>query len=146
MNFSNSTTGKTERLKDQNSLAVQWKSFDWAKVGKEVNRLQTRIAKATVKGDKNKVKRLQYLLTHSLYAKAYAVKKVTSNKGKNTSGVDKKRWSTPTSKMKATLALTDKTINQNLLEESTSKRKEKTRNDRYASPPCMTELCRHCIH
>jgi RNA-directed DNA polymerase len=108
MNFSNSTTDKTERLKDQNSLAVQWESFDWTKVGKEVNRLQTRIAKATVKGDKNRVKRLQYLLTHSLYAKAYAVKKVTSNKGKNTSGVDKKLWSTPTSKMKATLALTDK--------------------------------------
>ena len=49
MNFSNSTTDKTERLKDQNSLAVQWESFDWAKVEKEVNRLQTRIAKATVK-------------------------------------------------------------------------------------------------
>ena len=89
MNFSNSTTDKTERLKDQSTLAVQWKSFDWAKVEKEVNRLQTRIAKAMVKGDKNKIKRLQYLLTHSLYAKAYAVKKVTSNKGKNTSGVDK---------------------------------------------------------
>lgn len=75
---------------------------------KDVNRLQTRIAKATVIGDMNKVKRLQYLLTHSFYAKAYAVKKVTSNKGKNTSGVDKKLWSTSASKMKATLALTDK--------------------------------------
>ncbi|MGE4274343.1 MAG: reverse transcriptase N-terminal domain-containing protein [Desulfitobacterium sp.] len=31
----------------------------------EVNRLQTRIARATEKCDKNKVKRLQYLLTHS---------------------------------------------------------------------------------
>ncbi len=49
MSFSNSTTDKTERLKDQSTLAVQWESFDWAKVGKEVNRLQTRIAKATVK-------------------------------------------------------------------------------------------------
>ncbi len=57
MNFSNSTTDKTERLKDQNTLAVQWESFGWAKVEKEVNRLQTRIAKATVKGDKNKIKR-----------------------------------------------------------------------------------------
>ena len=108
MNFSNSTTDKTERLKDENTLADQWESIDWAQVEKEVNRLQTRIAKATVKGDKNKVKRLQYLLTHSFYAKAYSVKKVTSNKGKNTSGIDKKLWSTSSSKMKAVLALTDK--------------------------------------
>ncbi len=108
MNFSNSTTDKTERLKDTKALANQWNLMDWAQVKKRVNRLQTRIAKATVKGDLNKAKRLQYLLTHSFHAKAYAVKKVTSNKGKNTSGVDKKLWSTPTSKMKATLALTDK--------------------------------------
>lgn len=57
---------------------------------------------------KNKVKRLQYLLTHSFAAKAYAVRKVTTNKGKNTSGVDKKLWSTAASKMKAVLTLTDK--------------------------------------
>ena len=108
MNFSNSTTDKTERLKDENTLADQWESIDWIQVEKEINRLQTRIAKATVKGDKNKVKRLQYLLTHSFYAKAYSVKKVTSNKGKNTSGIDKKLWSTSSSKMKAVFSLTDK--------------------------------------
>ena len=108
MNFSNSTTDKTERLKDEITLTDQWESIDWTQVEKEVNRLQTRIAKATVKGDKNKVKRLQYLLTHSFYAKAYSVKKVTSNKGKNTSGIDKKLWSTSSLKMKAVFALTDK--------------------------------------
>ncbi|TEB05972.1 hypothetical protein Psch_03014 [Pelotomaculum schinkii] len=108
MNFSNSTTDKTERLKDKKTLAAQWESIDWTRVQKDVNRLQTRIAKATVKGDKNKVKRLQYLLTHSFCAKSYAVKKVTSNKGKNTSGIDKKLWSTSSSKMKAVLTLSDK--------------------------------------
>jgi RNA-directed DNA polymerase len=108
MNFSNSTTVNTERLKDTKALANQWNLMDWAQVKKRVNRLQTRIAKATVKGDMNKVKRLQYLLTHSFHAKTYAVKKVTSNKGKNTSGVDKKLWSTSASKMKAVLSLTDK--------------------------------------
>ncbi|MBU7006783.1 reverse transcriptase N-terminal domain-containing protein [Phosphitispora fastidiosa] len=82
MNFSNSTTDKTEMLKDKNTLADQRASIYWT----QVNRLQARIAKATVKGDKNKVKRLQYLLTHSFYAKAYAVKKVTSNKGRTPLG------------------------------------------------------------
>jgi RNA-directed DNA polymerase len=108
MNFSNSMTDKTERLENNNSLTHQWESIDWLKVQRNVNRLQTRIAKATVQGKKNKAKRLQYLLTHSFCAKAYAVKKVTSNKGKNTSGVDKKLWSTSASKMKAIIAITDK--------------------------------------
>lgn len=108
MKFSNSTTDNTERLKDTKTLANQWDSIDWTQVQNDVNRLQSRIAKATVKGDKNKAKRLQYLLTHSFSAKAYAVKKVTTNKGKNTTGVDKKLWSTSASKMKAVLTLTDK--------------------------------------
>lgn len=108
MNFSNSTTAKTESLRDTKSLTNQWASIDWSKVEHDVNRLQTRIAKATANGDTNKVKRLQYLLTHSFFAKAYAVRKVTTNKGKNTSGVDKKLWSSSASKMKAVLSLTDK--------------------------------------
>lgn len=108
MNFRDSTTDITERLKDTSELTVQWETMDWNKAENHVNRLQTRIAKAAVKGDYNKVKRLQYLLTHSLYAKALAVKKVTSNKGKNTSGIDKKIWSTSASKMKATLSISEK--------------------------------------
>ncbi len=146
MNFSNSTTDKTERLKDTNTLTDQWKSIDWEQVKKDVNRLQTRIAKATVKGDKNKVKRLQYLLTHSFYAKAYAVRKVTSNKGKDTSGVDKKLWSTSASKMKAVLALTDKHYRAKPLRRVFIGKRERTRNDRWESPPCTTEPCRHYMH
>ena len=81
MNFSDSTTGKTERLKDTKSLARQWDSIDWVQVQNNVNRLQSRIAKATVKGDTNKAKRLQYLLIHSLSTKAYAVKKSNHQQG-----------------------------------------------------------------
>lgn len=108
MNFSNSTTDKTERLKDTKSLANQWDSIDWNQVLYEVNRLQTRIAKATKNKERNKAKRLQFLLVHSYYAKALAVRKVTTNKGKNISGVDNKLWSTSASKMKAVLNLSDK--------------------------------------
>lgn len=108
MNSSNSTTDKTEKLKNTKTLAVQWDSIDWCKIENDVNRLQSRIAKATADGETNRAKRLQYLLTHSFSAKAYAVKKVTTNQGKKTSGVDKKIWSTSASKMKAVLQLTDK--------------------------------------
>ena len=54
------------------------------------------------------MKRLQYLLTHSYYAKALAVRKVTTNKGKKTPGVDGEVWSTPAAKMRGVLTLTDK--------------------------------------
>jgi RNA-directed DNA polymerase len=115
MNFSNSTTGKTESLKDTNSLAHQWETIDWYKVENEVNRLQTRIAKATANNNRNMVKRLQYLLTHSFSAKAYAVRKVTTNQGKKTAGVDKILWLTSSSKMKAVLSLTDRGYRANPL-------------------------------
>lgn len=108
MNFGYSTTDNTERLKDKFDYGAEWESIDWRKIENSVNRLQTRIAKATVRGDENRIKRLQYLLTHSFAAKAYAVRKVTTNKGKSTSGIDKKLWSTSASKMKAVFSLSDK--------------------------------------
>ena len=109
MNVNYSTTrGKTlERLTNE-QLTNQWNTIDWKNVEKEVNKLQVRIAKAMQNKKYNDVKRLQYLLTHSFNAKALAVRKVTTNKGKNTAGVDKELWSTPAMKMKAILNLTDK--------------------------------------
>ena len=61
-----------------------WRSINWKRAKREVRRLQMRIAKAVKEGKHGKVKALQWILTHSFYAKALAVKRVTSNKGKNT--------------------------------------------------------------
>jgi RNA-directed DNA polymerase len=110
MNGNCSTTERkrSERLPNAAALEFQWKSIDWKKAEAEVNRLQARIAKATQEKKWNTVKRLQYLLTHSYYAKLLAVRKVTTNKGKNTPGIDKKRWNTPAQKMQAADSLTDK--------------------------------------
>jgi len=73
-----------------------------------VNRLQTRIAKATDERKWNLVKRLSYLLTHSHSAKLLAVRIVTQNKGKRTPGVDGELWNTAAEKMRAALSLTDR--------------------------------------
>lgn len=108
MKGNNSTTAKAERLPNNKELSYQWKTIDWKKAEKEVNRLQVRIVKATMEKNYFTVKRLQYLLTHSFYAKAIAVRRVTTNKGKKTAGVDKQLWTTPAMKMKALLSLTDK--------------------------------------
>ena len=53
-----------------------------------VRRLQARIVKAQEAGRWNKVKALQYLLTHSYSGKAVAVERVTTNDGRKTPGVD----------------------------------------------------------
>lgn len=82
-----------------------WESIDWNKCEQAVNKLQARIVKAQKAGKFGKVKALQWTLTHSFYAKALAVKRVTTNKGKSTSGVDKEIWSSPLAKAKAILSL-----------------------------------------
>ena len=78
-----------------------WEQIDWTQCERNVSRLQARIVKATREGRWGKVKALQRLLTHSLAAKALAVKRVTDNQGKRTAGVDGKLWLTPTAKLKA---------------------------------------------
>ena len=72
--------------------AKMWNSVNWKEAQRQVRRLQMRIAKAVKEGRWNKVKSLQYLLTHSFYAKLLAVKRVTTNKGKKTPGVDGVVW------------------------------------------------------
>ena len=83
------------------SSGVTWNGISWIDVQRQVRRLQARIVKATQEGCHNKVKALQWLLTHSFSGKALAVKRVTENKGKNTPGVDKIIWKTPAAKINA---------------------------------------------
>lgn len=78
-----------------------WESIDWNKCEIAVNKLQARIVKAQKAGKHGRVKAVQWMLTHSFYAKALAVKRVTSNRGSKTAGVDKAVWATSNSKFKA---------------------------------------------
>lgn len=81
--------------------AAQWETMNWPHCEREVRRLQARIVKATREGRWGKVKSLQWLLTHSFYGRALAVKRVTHNQGKRTPGVDGVIWSTPAARYKA---------------------------------------------
>jgi RNA-directed DNA polymerase len=78
-----------------------WKAIDWRKAHREVRRLQIRIAKAVREGRHGRVKALQWLLTRSFAGKALAVKRVVSNRGRKTPGVDGVIWSTQKQKMEA---------------------------------------------
>lgn len=90
------------------TFAVYWSLINWDKVKGNVKSLQSRIAKAIEKKSFGKAKAIQWILTHSFSAKLLAVKRVTENKGKYTSGVDKQLWSTPYSKWKAANNLSSK--------------------------------------
>ena len=84
---------------------TDWDQINWKQCERQVERLQARIVKASQLGRWGKVKALQRLLTCSFSGKALAVKRVTENKGKRTSGVDRVRWSTPEQKIKAIRSL-----------------------------------------
>lgn len=76
----------------------EWHSIDWKAVQYFVGKAQSKIAQAELAKDFRRVKRLQRNLTRSWQAKALAVRKVTENQGKRTSGVDRDLWDTPQKK------------------------------------------------
>jgi RNA-directed DNA polymerase len=80
---------------------LNWKSINWNKVEKQVRQLQVRIAKAVGERKFRRAKSLQWLLTHSLYGKLWAIRRVVTNKGKATPGVDGVVWNTAKRKMQA---------------------------------------------
>ena len=84
---------------------LDWDSIPWDTVEKTVRKLQERIVKAQREGRHGKVKALSRILTRSFAAKALAVKRVTHNRGKRTSGVDGLLWSTPRQKAQAAMEL-----------------------------------------
>ena len=87
------------------SRATDWHAINWQSVNSNVRRLQASIVKATQAQRWRKAKALQRLLTRSFSGKALAVKQVTENSGKRTSGVDKITWETPDKKITAVQTL-----------------------------------------
>ena len=78
-----------------------WKAIPWKTVQPDVRRLQVRIAKAVKEKKYRKAAALQWLLTHSYHAKLLAIKRVTSNRGKHTPGVDGIVWTKDSQKLTA---------------------------------------------
>lgn len=94
-------TGEVNTLNGAVSAMTEWHQIDWQEVNKTVKRQQVRIVKAIQEKRWGKVKSLQRLLTHSFAAKALAVRRVTENRGKRTSGVDNELWETALRKSRA---------------------------------------------
>ena len=86
-------------------MKTNWNQVNWEYIRAQVNQLQVRIAKAVKEGRWGKVRALQHLLTHSFYAKLLAVKRVISNKGAKTPGIDGKTWKKPSDYWHGALSL-----------------------------------------
>ncbi len=78
-----------------------WDLIDWEEQERIVSRIQARIVKAVKAGSTESVRGLQRLLSRSLAGKLLAIRRVISNRGKRTPGVDnaildtpEKRWET----------------------------------------------------
>jgi len=122
-----------------------WKTINWKQAEEYVKRLQLRIVKATQQGKWRLVRRLQYLITHSFYVKALAVKKVISNKGKNTAGIDGVIWKTDSQKKQAI-----EQLNPNHYSPKAVKRiyitKFGKKRGLWVLHVCSTESCKPCMY
>jgi RNA-directed DNA polymerase len=78
-----------------------WNAIHWPSLQQQVRRLQMRIAKAIKIGKHRKAFALQWLLTHSRSASLLAVRRVTTNRGAKTPGVDNVLWRTDRQKLQA---------------------------------------------
>ena len=90
---------------DNADMKLRWSQINWTEAEEQVSRLQIRIVKATLEQKLRLVKRLQYLITNSFYAKALAVKRVVSNRGKKTPGIDGEFWKSDKEKVNAVRSL-----------------------------------------
>jgi RNA-directed DNA polymerase len=83
-----------------------WSPIELEEVEKFVRKLQVAIAEATKARKWHEVRKLQFKLVNSFRAKLLAVKVVTSNKGKNTPGVDGQTWNSKAEKLNGAISLT----------------------------------------
>lgn len=75
--------------------AQKWHGIDWLKSAHKVTYLQQCILVAYKEDNQSEVVRLQNDLVRSFAARALAVKRVTTNAGKKTPGLDDILWDTP---------------------------------------------------
>ena len=125
--------------------AEEWAWVDWDLARRKVRRLQMRIAKAVKERKWNKVQALQYLLTHSFYAKLLAVKRVTSNRGKKTPGVDGILWLDAGAKWRAARSLRKRGYKPQPLRRIYIPKKN-SRKKRPLSIPCMYDRAMQALY
>jgi retron-type reverse transcriptase len=79
-------------IRHRDNSSESWKKLPWKKFRRNLFRLQRRVYKAVLVGDKRKAKSLQKLILKSTAARLLAIRQVTQlNTGKKTAGIDGKK-------------------------------------------------------
>lgn len=82
-------------------LNQKWHNIDWNKTSKYVKNLQKELMVVYKNNDCQLLFSLQEKLMMSFEGRAFAVRQIVSNDGKNTSGLDGITWGNPSSKFQA---------------------------------------------
>lgn len=105
--FHNNESGQNQT--NINSLskdyAQAWHKLDWKTINEKVAILQNQIVLESIKGNKSQVMKLQRKLICSLAGRAKAVRKVVTNKGGKTPGIDRIIWKGPAQYYEAIIRL-----------------------------------------
>ena len=88
-------------------IAKNYENINWNQCELELFKLQSEILKAYKAGNIKDVLKAQHALTRSFAARALAVRKVTTNKGNKTYGIDKVVLKTNEEKLKAISSVKD---------------------------------------
>jgi len=91
----------------QRSIVNNWNDINWNKAETNLADLQYKILKAHRREDCQKVSTMQHALIKSFSARCLAVRKVTSNKGGHSPGIDGKTYNTDIEKFEVIQALYD---------------------------------------
>lgn len=92
-------------VKQQQQTVTSWYEIDWKGSYERVRTIQGQIVRAVEADDWDLVKKLQRKLITMLEARAIAIRRVVTNQGGKTPGVDGIIWNTPESRFKAIEAL-----------------------------------------
>jgi len=95
----------TNKLSSTFSPSQKWKGINWADCHKAVRNIQLAIVTEYKLGNFSEVRRLQEKLVRSFAARALAVRKIQSNRGGRTAGVDGVVWITDSERGEAVEAL-----------------------------------------
>jgi RNA-directed DNA polymerase len=88
------STNRTDLLveKQYKRKIGKWHNIDWKAANEKIQNLQERIVIATQRGDNREIYKLQWDIIQSFSGRALAVRKVVTNSGGKTAGVDKVIW------------------------------------------------------
>lgn len=84
---------------------MNYQEIDWKICHEKLAVLQAKLVEAHRAKDARSIKDLQRNIVTSFAARALAVRRVTSNKGGNTPGIDGVKWNSPQKKMNAIMEL-----------------------------------------